>query len=306
MFPASYGYVPLSVALLVGAGALAGPVEFTLLTHPDNEQLLPQPRAEEGVSGDHLLHTPDDFGNELFNPDRCFSFNFLNPQGVQEPYYPPGYAEGIHSMTGSLLLEIDLLAGGPVGISSLVLDGYVAPGKPLAHQRLILPGDPATDGSHGLVDGQPNAGTYAASAASNWAFDAAFDWYYDTPFPAPDGIDMTFDEYAWHGFLIPVGELTEEGMAVAALDDPLDYYGGDFEAWLLAEVVPRLPEDATWLLFAQGEASPEWRHEMMGMTPEGIIGETIIAYATVPEPATLLLLACGVGALAASMRRRQP
>ena len=41
----------------------------------------------------------------------------------------------------------------------------------------------------------------------------------------------------------------------------------------------RLPEEATYLLFAQGEAHPSWAGPDMGMQPGGIIGETIIGYA---------------------------
>lgn len=292
-------FVTVLVVSALSAHVSAAPVEFQLLTHTDNVQRLPQPKAQEGVSGDHLLWTPDDITHSSYNPDGCFSFNFMNPVGVDPNLgYPPGYAEGIHSMTASLTLEMDLQAGGALAIESLAFDGYIASSKPIAHQRLVQVGDPATDGNHGPVDGMGNAGTYAASAASNWAFEASFDWYYDTPFAGSGGIDMTFDDYQWSGFIIPVSELTIAGMSATTIDDPLGYFSGtssDFESWLLDEAAPRLPQDAAYLLFAQGEAHPIWTNPMMGMTTDGIIGETIIGYA-IPEPTTMVFLLIGLSA----------
>jgi len=270
------------LVLALPAYTPAASIEFELLMHMDNMHLLPQPKGLVGVSGDHLLRTADDIIGSTFNPDGCFSFNFMNPVGISEPDYPPGYAEGIHSMTGSVTLEMNLYTGGTVELTLLAFEGYVAQGKPIAQQWLVQVGDPATDGDHGPVDGTPNSGVYAASAAANWAFGVSFDWYYDTPFAGSDGIDMTFDNYQWSGFIIPVSELTTAGMAMTTLNDPLGYFAGtsaDFESWLLNEVTPRLPEDAAYLLFVQGEAHPDWTNPEMGMTTDGIVGETIIGYA---------------------------
>jgi len=270
------------LVLAAPAYTLAASIEFELLTHTDNVQLLPQPKGLIGVSGDHLLQTADDIGGSTFNPDGCFSFNFMNPVGISEPDYPPGYAEGIHSMSGLLVLDIDLLNGGSLSIDSLAFNGYVAPSKPASHQRLVQVGDPATSYN---TDGMPNGGTYMASADANWACQIWFDWYYDTPFAGPNTIDMTFDNYQWSGFIIPVSELTIAGMGSTTLDDPLGFFGGtsaDFESWLLSEVAPRLPQEATYLLFIQGEAHPCWTDPKMGMTTDGIVGETIIGYA-VPQ-----------------------
>ncbi len=269
------------LTMLLVADVPAGSIEFELLTHTDNIQLLPQPKGLPGVSGDHLLQTADDITGGTFNPDGCFSFNFMNPVGISEPCYPPGYAEGIHSMSDSLVLDIDLLNGGSLSIESLTFNGYIAPDKSSV-QRLVHVGDPATSYN---TDGMPNGGTYIASADANWAFQISFDWYYDVPAMVPTTIDMTFDNYQWSGFIIPVSELTTAGMDATILDDPLGYFGGtsaDFESWLLNEVAPRLPEEATYLLFVQGEAHPAWTHPEIGMTTDGIIGETIIAYA-VPQ-----------------------
>jgi len=256
----------------------AASVDFELITHTDNAQLLPQPKGLPGVSGDHLLQTDDDIWGSIYNLGGCFSFNFMNPVGIQEPDYPPGYAEGIHSMTGSVTLNIDY---NTVEITSLSFDGYISSTK-FSNQWLVQPGDPATNYN---TDGIPNSGTYAALTDANWVFEISFDWYYDTPYDGVGTIDMTFDNYKWNGFIIPVSKLNPAGMAATVLDDPLGYFAGtseDFESWLLGEVAPRLPQDATCLLFAQGQAHPAWRNPMMGMQLEGIVGETIIGY-TVAE-----------------------
>jgi len=273
-------FVLLTMLLVSPAEAPADPVEFELLTHGNNIGLLPQPAGQAGLSGDHLLQTADDISAGSFNPDGCFSFNFMNPVGISEPDYPPGYAEGIHSMKGSLTLDTNLQAGGALEITSLAFDGYVAPSKSSAQ----------------WLDGASGSGTYAASAASNWALQANFNWCYDSPFAGSGTTDMTFDNYLWNGFIIPVGELTMASMDVVNLDDCLGYFpgtSGDFESWLLSEVAPQLPQNAGYLLFAQGQAHPDWTHPMMGMTTDGIVGETIIAYA-VPEPATICFLTVGI------------
>jgi len=293
------------LALLLSRSGFAETVPFTLLTHDDNVGRLPQPTQVPGVSGDHLLRTADDPNvTTTWNPNGCFSFNFMNRWGVSPPDYPEGYAEAIHSMEGTIELDISLSGGGTVAISSLYLHGQVNPTSS-AYQYLVELGDPATDGNHGPVDGQPNSGLYQASAAQNWAFEASFDWYYDTPYAG--AINMTFNDFLWDGFIIPVSELTPAGMAATALDDPLGYFGGtsdDFESWLQAQVGLRLPEEAVYLLFAQGEAHPVWTNTP-GMSTSGIVGETSIAWA-VPEPVTAALFAAGLCPLVLRRRGKKP
>ena len=268
--------------MLLVVDVSAGSIEFELLVHSHNVKLLPQPKGQIGISGDHLLQTEDDITGSTFNPDGCFSFNFMSPVGISEPDYPPGYVEGIHSMVGSIVLDIDLQNGGSFRIKSLALNGYVAPGKPIAHQKLVQVGEPAANGNYGSIDGLPNSGSYTPFAAENWAFEAILDWYYDTPYAGPGNIDLTFNNYRWSGFIIPVSELTIAGMEATTLDDPLGYFGGtseDFESWLLIEVATRLPSEAVYLLFIQAQAHPSWTNPNMGMTTDGIVGETIIGCA---------------------------
>jgi len=293
--------------LAVAAPAKGDAVTFTLLTDPNNKRLLPQPKGLVGVSGDHLLRTGDDITGSTFNPQGAFTFNLMNPIGIWEPDYPPGYAEGIHSMTGAFTLDVDLCAGGSVSVSSLAFEGYVSPGKYSA-QQLIRPGETASNGQYGPVDGQPNGGSYAASPNANWAFELFFDWFFDTPYAGSGGIDMTFNNYRWNGFIIPVSQLTPPGMDRVTLDDPLGFFGGssaDFETWLLNEVKPTLPADATWLLFAQGTAHPAWTNPQMGMTTDGLVDQTVLAYTTIPEPATGAMLLTGALCFIANRPRRK-
>jgi len=227
--------------LAVAAPAKGDAVTFTLLTDPNNKRLLPQPKGLVGVSGDHLLRTADDITGSTFNPQGAFTFNLMNPIGIWEPDYPPGYAEGIHSMTGA-------------------------------------------------------------------AFELFFDWFFDTPYAGSGGIDMTFNNYRWNGFIIPVSQLTPPGMDRVTLDDPLGFFGGssaDFETWLLNEVKPTLPADATWLLFAQGTAHPAWTNPQMGMTTDGLVDQTVLAYTTIPEPATGAMLLTGALCFIANRPRRK-
>jgi len=276
--------IVLTVLLGLPKYTLATSVEFQLFMPTYNADKLPQ---EPQTSGDYLPQTVDDYELTGSNPSGCFSFNFMNPAATSG-----GYAKGIHSMTGSVTLDIDLQAGGTLDITSLAFDGYISSIQS-SLQRLVQPGDPAADGSHGSTDGIGNSGTYNTSAGSNWGFQANFDWYYDVPAEGMGGIDMTFDNYQWDGFIIPVSELTTTGMATTILDDSLGYFGGNFEQWLLNKVASQLPQEAAYLLFAQGQANPAWTGQQVGITTSGLVGETVVGYA-IPEPATMMLLVAGL------------
>lgn len=291
-------YFPLCAAGLLLAGitapAPAGLVEFTLLTHDDNEEWLPQPTDS---TGDHLIQTGDDCYVSGLYRDGSFSFNFMDKDAAGG-----GSANGVHPLTGTLEMDVDLASGGPITVESLQFDGKAYASA--TSQHLVKPGDAATGPQYGnCVNGSPNNGSYDASAASNWRFSATIDWYYDVPFAGPNTIDLIFDDYPWTGFLIPVTELTPSGLAGTAVEDWLGYYTGDFESWLLEEVEPRLPGDAEYLLFAQGEGVVAWSQTPSFESGIGIARETIIGYTAAPEPATLFLAGLGLGVAAVARRR---
>jgi len=64
--------------LALSTCAQAISLEFELLTDPNNMRWLPQQTGWIGVSGDHLIETGDDIWGSTYNPDGCFSFNFMN------------------------------------------------------------------------------------------------------------------------------------------------------------------------------------------------------------------------------------
>ncbi len=304
-------FVFVTLLLTLSGALLAETVTFTLVTHGDNIGLLPQKKGIPGQSGDHLLRTSDDTSASTWNPKGCFSFNFMNPYGIWPPDYPDGYVEGIHSMEGTIGIDMNLWGGGSVDISSLYLHGQAkpTPSGDNAHQYLVKPGHNVVIGSYGPIDGIGNSGSYAASDQSNWTFTANVDWYYDTPCAGSGSVDMTFDDFQWDGFIIPVSELNPTGMDAVALIDPLGFFNGtseEFESWLLNEVADRLPLAAQHLLFVQGEAKPGWNNPAMGgWDPDhGVLGETIIAYA-VPEPTTIMFLLTGLCALAAKRSKER-
>jgi len=108
----------LTILLGLPAYTLAASVEFQLFTSTYNAGKLPQ---QPQTIGDYLPQTGDDYELTGSNPDGCFSFNFMNPTATSG-----GYAKGIHSMTGSVTLDIDLQTGGALDIVSLAFDGYIS------------------------------------------------------------------------------------------------------------------------------------------------------------------------------------
>jgi hypothetical protein len=91
--------------------------------------------------------------------------------------------------------------------------------------------------------------------------------------------DAAFNDKLQTGHLIPVEQLTPAGLAGLTLDDPTGFHGGDFKQYLLDEIKPRLPGDATYLLVTQmAKTHPDYAELGLPITTGGFIGNTTIAY----------------------------
>lgn len=89
-----------------------------------------------------------------------------------------------------------------------------------------------------------------------------------------------------------MSQLTAGGLGTVSLDDPLGFHPGNFMQYLLDEIVPRLPPDATYLLFTQmGKTHPDYAEPGLPITTNTLIGNTTIAFTTQTLAETPELLA---------------
>ena len=78
-----------------------------------------------------------------------------------------------------------------------------------------------------------------------------------------------------------MNQLTTSGLGAVSRDDPLGFHPGDFQQYLLDEIVPRLPPEATYLLFTQmGKTHPDYAELGLPITTNALIGNTTIAFTT--------------------------
>ncbi|MCK4343600.1 MAG: hypothetical protein KAY37_17950 [Phycisphaerae bacterium] len=279
--------------LTAAVGALADDVtlEFTLLTWDDSQATPQLPSAvgwkpaQSAQPCDWLLFTPDDYLYASgWNPLGAISHNFADPPGDGGSVFTMA-----PSLSGVAALRMELSCAGPDSWDVQIIHQYYT-GQPNSwmhmNQILVSEGDPATLDPIYNVDGLPNAGSWERGAANNWSISYVIDFYLATDVDGdPDDIDATFDNGPQVGYLIPVTELTEAGMAAVELDDPAGFFGGDFEQYLLDEIAPRLPAGATCLLVTQMEKiHPIWTDNDSPITTASLIGNTTIAYAIQPLP----------------------
>lgn len=264
-----------------------------------------KPTSPLPVVGDWLVFSPDD--EQLsggFNPAGALSHNLADLSGTGGA----GFNQA-PSLTGSLTIEF-ASAGGQTWNTVATGLAYIGQATPVMqmNQFLVAPGSAPTQNSQFGVDGLDNSGAWQASAANNWQFNQTLDFYFATNAdgdPNPADVDVTFDDKLQAGYLIPVTELTPSGMAAVILDDPAGTFGGDFEQYLLDEIAPRLPVEATYLLVTQmDKAHPDYAEAGLPITVNSFIGNTTFAFTTqsIPEPTTAALL--GIAAAAWIRRRR--
>lgn len=282
-------FIAVGVWLAVVRGSEASEshrLEFQLLTWADADASgsLPsatgrKPSASYPTAGDWLVLTGDDEAlNKNYNPLGALSHNLADLIGV------PGASFNMApSLSGSLTL--DLSASGSnawtVAVSGLEYVGQATPVMQM-NQKLVEAGSPVAANPQFLTDGLGNSGTWSDSTAGNWSIQYELDFYFATGAdgdPAMEDADAAFNDKLQAGHLIPVEQLTTAGLAGLALDDPTGFHAGDFKQYLLDEIKPRLPGDATYLLVTQmAKTHPDYSELGLPITTGGFIGNTTIAY----------------------------
>lgn len=280
--------VALCSATLLAHLANGATLNFQLLMWNDSSATaeLPsavgrKPSTTMPSIGDWLVLTGDDAplaaGN---NPAGAVSHNLVDITGAGGPGFNLA-----PSLNGSLTLNLESASGSnwTATVSALTYAGQ-ANAMQAMNQFLVTSGSQATTNSTFNVDGISNAGQWTASPSNHWAIQYALDFYFATSAdgdPSPTDIDATFNDKLQTGFLIPVNQLTTNGLAAVNLDDPLGFHAGDFEQYLLEQIKPRLPANATYLLLTQmGKTQPGYAEAGLPITINSLIGNTTIAYTT--------------------------
>jgi len=263
-------------------------LSFQLLTWNDAQATaeLPsaagrKPSATMPTAGDWLVFTDDDVllaaGN---NPAGAVSHNLVDITGLGGVGYNLA-----PSLSGVLTMQLESIGGSnwSASVTALAYTGHANVMQAM-NQLLVTPGSPATVNSIFNVDGVGNSGQWTASAANNWAIQYTLDFYLATTAdgdPSPEDIDATFNDRTQTGFLIPVSQLTTNGLVGVTLDDPLGWHAGDFEQYLREQIAPRLPANATYLLVTQmGKSQPGYAEVGLPITTNTLVGNTTIAFTT--------------------------
>ena len=276
----------LCFTVLLTSSATSATLNFQLLTWTDVGATteLPsavgrKPSATMPTAGDWLVFTEDDATLAAANnPAGALSHNFVDLTGAGGPGFNLA-----PSLSGTLTLNLES-AGGSTWTASITALAFSGQANALQamNQFLVTPASQATTNAAFNVNGLGNTGHWTASAANNWAIQYALDFYFATSADGDPGaadIDATFNDKSQTGFLIPVNQLTTNGLAAVTLNDPLGFHAGDFEQYLLEQIAPRLPANAMYLLVTQmGKTQPGYVETGLPITTASLIGNTTIAY----------------------------
>jgi len=304
------------LTVLAGAGPINSAViaDFQLLTWGDSQASaeLPsasgrKPSATYPAASDWLIFTPDDqVPGVSYNSQGALSHSLADIPGTGGSSFSMA-----PSLTGTISLEFAASGAGIWDISAtgLAYSGQATPVM-FMNQFLVTAESPAAQNGGFGVDGVGNSGTWNASSAGAWTIQYGLDFYLATNAdgdPDPGDVDAAFNDKVQQGYLLPVSLLTEEGLSSLFLDDPAGMYGGDFATYLLNEIAPRLPGDATYLLVTQmSKVNPDYSEDGLPITTNSLIGNTTIAFTTgvIPEPSTFVMFSLAVGYMGCSFRRR--
>jgi len=305
----------VAATVVTGAARADVSVEFNLLTWDNSQASAQLPSAvgtkpaagQVGSGNDWLVFTGDDvIPGATFNPHGALSHNLAQP---------PGTSASDFTLAPSLsgMLGLSFTSTGPdawtVTPTSLAYSGVATPVIAF-NQFMVNSGDVVAQNATFNVDGEVTPGTWQAAAASDYAISFDMDYYFATNADgdaSPSDVDATFDNATQSGYLIPVDQLNAAGLAAVSLTSPSGFFGGNFEQYLLDEIAPRLPADATFLLVTQLlPTNPVYTGPGLPITTSSTIGNTTIAYTTqaIPEPTSVALLIAGGVGLAMRRRRR--
>ncbi|HRJ72043.1 MAG TPA: PEP-CTERM sorting domain-containing protein [Terrimicrobiaceae bacterium] len=306
------------LTVLAGIGPINAAViaDFQLLTWGDSQAgtELPsasgrKPSAGYPAASDWLIFTPDDQApGSNYNPQGALSHSLADIPGTGGSSFNMA-----PSLTGTISLEFAASGLGvwDISVTGLAYSGQATPVM-FMNQFLVTPETSAAQNGGFIVDGMGNSGTWNASAAGAWTIQYGLDFYLATNAdgdPASGDVDATFNDTVQQGYLLPISLLTAEGLSSLSLDDPAGMYAGDFATYLLNEIAPRLPEEATYLLVTQmSKVNPDYSEVGLPITTNTLIGNTTIAFTTgaIPEPSTFVMLFLAVGLIGCSFRRRIP
>lgn len=287
----------LFVALAITQACRAVELSFDLLEW-DDLQATPDLPSAVGLKpsppfpseSDWLLFTTDDQQlSATYNPSGGLSHNLADITGV------PGSGFNMApslSGVGAITLELSCNGCGSwmVEVTHLSYTGQATPIATM-NQVLVTPEIPAAQNPSFNVDGLGNNGTWSSSAAANWALAYDLDFYFSTNVDgdaSPSDVDATFNDKPQIGYLIPMAYLTTEAMANVEIDDPAGLFDGDFEQYLLDEIAPRLPQNATYLLVTQmTKTHPDYAEPGLPITTASLIGNATFAYTTQVIPGSV-------------------
>jgi hypothetical protein len=286
--------------LLASLPVSAATLNFQLLTWNDTNATaqLPsavgrKPSATLPSPGDWLVFTADDAALAAANnPLGALSHNLVDLTGAG--------GSGFNlapSLSGSLILDLEPTNGSnwSVAVTALAYSGQ-ANALQSMNQFLVTTGSPAASNGAFNVDGLGNTGIWTTGITNRWTVQYSLDFYFATSAdgdPSAADVDATFNDKIQNGYLLPVSALTLNALASLAVDDPAGFYSGDFAQYVLTQIAPRLPANATYVLITQmAKTHPGYAEAGLPITTAGLIGNTTIAYTTntLSSPPQLLSL----------------
>ncbi|MFV0338487.1 MAG: hypothetical protein ACK5LK_09645 [Chthoniobacterales bacterium] len=278
------------ISALAGSANASMLLNFKLLT--SDAAIGVKPSASRPNTGDWLVFTGDDQNpGATYNPNGAVSHNFADIPGLGGPTF-----DMAPSLTGDMSLELTANdSSWDVTVKNLAYVGQATPVM-FMNQFLVTPESAAAmSGSFG-VDGVGNSGSWNLS---NWELQYDLDFYFATNAdgePASTDVDAAFNNKTQTGYLLPVYMLTATGSVGLSLNDPAGMFAGDFVEYLVTEIVPRLPANATYLLVTQmDKVRPDYSESGLPISTNSYIGNTTIAWTTdvipLPEPSVTTILA---------------